>query len=252
MAFSSFRTAVLGAVVAVFMGFGGDASVSAQATHVVNVGNFSFSPMNITIDVGDTVRWVWVLGDHTVTEGLGPFPSGGEAFNEPVTSGTGDFELTFDTQFLFDNPRAANLYDYYCIPHFAFGMKGSVSVTSPWVDQGFALPGTNGEPQLVGTGTLEVGTNATLELSNAAPSATVGLFISFASTPVPFKGGTLCTIPLASSTIFTIGPSGEVTLPTVIPAGIPAGAEVFYQYAIQDAGAVVGVALSNCVQSVFP
>jgi len=234
------------------MGFGPDSSVSAQTTHVVNVADFSFSPKNITIDVGDTVRWVWVSGDHTVTEGLGPFPSGGEAFNEPVTTSTGNYELTFDTQFLFDNPRSANLYEYYCIPHFAFGMKGSVKVTSPWVDQGFALAGTGGDPQLIGTGTLAAATNATLELSNAAPSATVGLFVSFASTPVPFKGGTLCTIPLASVTIFPIGPSGSVVLPTVVPAGIPMGAEVFWQYGIQDAGAVAGVSLSNCVQSIFP
>ena len=252
MGLSLFRSAATGAAVAVFLGFAAGSSVSAQTTHTVSVADFSFSPANITIDVGDTVRWVWVSGDHTVSEGLGPFPSGGEAFNEPVTTSTGNFELTFDTQFLFDNPRAENLYKYYCIPHFAFGMKGSVKVTSPWVDNGFALPGTAGEPQLIGTGTLEAGTNATLELSNAAPNATVGLFVSFASTPVPFKGGTLCTLPLASLTIFAIGPSGAVTLPTVTPAGIPAGAEVFWQYAIQDAGAVAGVALSNCVQSVFP
>lgn len=252
MAFPSFRTAVLGAVAAVFMGFGADSPVAAQTTHLVNVADFSFSPANITIDVGDTVRWVWVSGDHTVTEGLGPFPAGGEAFNEPVTTSTGNYELTFGTQFLFDNPRADNLYEYYCIPHFAFGMKGSVKVTSPWVDLGFALAGTNGEPQLIGTGTLAAGTNATLELSNAAPSATVGLFVSFASTAVPFKGGTLCTIPLASLTIFPIGPSGSVVLPTVVPAGIPMGAEVFWQYGVQDAGAVAGVALSNCVQSIFP
>ncbi|MFT7462560.1 MAG: plastocyanin [Pseudohongiellaceae bacterium] len=248
----SFRSAAKCLAIAASFGFVVSGSAAAQTTHIVNASGFSFSPVNITIAVGDTVHWVVVSNDHTVTEGLGLFPSGGEAFNAPLTTSSGDFELTFDTQFLFDNPRPDNVYDYYCIPHFAFNMVGAVTVVSPWENEGFALAGVSGEPLLIGTGSLQGGTTATIELSNAAPGATVGLFVSFASTPVPFKGGMLCTIPLASTTIFPIGGSGGVTLPAVIPAGIPSGAEIFWQYAIQDGAAVAGVALSNCLLSVFP
>lgn len=246
------RAVALSAVCAAFVGFGPGSSAAAQTTHIINTANFQFTPANITIDVGDTVRWVWIDGMHQVAEGLGPTPLPEAAFNQPLTVATPLLEVTFDTQFLFDNPRTSNLYNFYCVPHFAFNMKGTVSVTSPWVDGGFALAGVAGEPQLIGTGTLEAGTSATLQLSSAAPNATVGLFVSFTSTPVPFKGGTLCTIPLASMTIFPIGPSGSVVLPGAIPAGIPSGAQIFWQYAIQDAAAVAGVALSNCLVSVFP
>jgi len=227
-------------------------SASAQTTHTVDQFGFSFSPANISIDGGDTVNWVWNGGDHTVTEGLGPVPVGGELFNSLLASSVPLVSVEFNTKFLFENPRAGNVYDYYCIPHFAFNMKGTVSVTSSWFNDGNALAGSNGDPLFYGNGTLEVGSTAELVLENALPNALVGLFISFASTPVPFKGGMLCTIPLASVTLFPIGPSGEVSLSSPITAGIPSGTPVFWQYAIQDAGAVKGVALSNCLRSVFP
>lgn len=227
-------------------------SAAAQSTIDVTASAFGFSPSNIVIDVGDTVRWVWITGEHTVTEGPGPFPTGGEAFNELLNAGTPPVEITFDSQFLIDNPRAGNSYDYYCVPHFVFNMIGNVTVTSPWSIESPGLAGVSGVPQLLGTGTLQAGSNATIELSNAAPNATVGLFVSFVTTPVPFKGGIFCTIPIAVSTIFPIGPSGSVVLPSVIPGGIPGGAEIFWQYAIQDGAAIAGVSLTNCLKSTFP
>lgn len=227
-------------------------SARAQTTHIVTQSSFTFGPANITIDVGDSVRWIWTANDHTVTEGIGPFPVGGEAFNSLLSAANPNVIVTFSTKFLFQNARPSNVYDYYCIPHFAFGMVGVVNVISPWSNDGFALPGTNGDPLLYGTGTLQAGTAATLELENAKPNALVGLFISFGSTPVPFKGGTLCTVPLATSAVFPIGPTGTASLPSTIPPGIPSGAQAFWQFAIQDAGAVKGVALSNCLRSTFP
>ena len=44
---------------------------NAQVTHVVTQVGTSFSPANITIETGDTVRWEWTSGIHTVT----PLPS---------------------------------------------------------------------------------------------------------------------------------------------------------------------------------
>jgi plastocyanin len=225
---------------------------SAQTTHTVLQLNFDFSPNDLTIDVGDTVDFVWTSETHTVTEGLGPIPTGGEAFDQLINPANQLFSLTFDTKFLFEFPRVDDRYDYYCIPHFSFGQLGVVRVISPWANDGFALSGVTGDPLLYGNGTLDAGTTAEVVLENAAPNALVGLFISFASIPTPFKGGTLCTIPLDSLTLFPIGPSGGVVLADTIPAGIPSGLEMFWQYAIQDAAAVKGVAMSNCLRSTFP
>ena len=228
------------------------APLSAQTNHTVLQLNFDFSPNDLTIDVGDTVDFKWTSETHTVTEGLGPVPTGGEAFDQLINPANQIFSVTFDTKFLFTYPRVNDTYDYYCIPHLSFGQVGVVRVISPWSNDGFALAGAAGEPLLYGNGTLAAGTNAEVVLENAAPNALVGLFISFASFPVPFKGGTLCTVPLDSLTLFPIGATGGVTLADTIPAGIPSGVEMFWQYAIQDAAAPKGVALSNCLRSTFP
>src|SRR5690348_13799973 len=47
-----------------------DAS-TAGATHVVKVSDFAYEPAKLKVAVGDTVRWVWTDGTHTVTEGTG-------------------------------------------------------------------------------------------------------------------------------------------------------------------------------------
>lgn len=230
----------------------GSASLQAQTLHIVNQGGFNFTPQDLTIEVGDIVRWVHGNGDHTVTEGPGPIPTGGEAFNELLTPSFPVVQIVFDTQFLHDFPRTGNLYDYYCIPHFAFAMVGTITVESPWFNEGSAFPGVNGDPQLTGTGDLTAGSSGTLDLVNAAPNALVGLFASFSTLPTSFKGGVLCTVPPAIQVIFPIGPSGGVSLPAVIPAGVPSGFQMWWQYVVQDAAAANGFALSNCLRSTFP
>ena len=39
---------------------------NSQSNHIVNTINNSFSPSNITVDVGDTVTWVNGGGTHNV------------------------------------------------------------------------------------------------------------------------------------------------------------------------------------------
>ena len=68
---------------------------------------------------------------------------------------------------------------------------------------GSALAGVTGDPLLVGTGTLADGSSNSAKLSNAAPSATAGLFLALSSTPVPFKGGTLLPSPSRSCSLYS-------------------------------------------------
>ena len=99
------------------------------------IGGRRFDPSTITIKAGESVTWVNVTDEsHTVTafddripDEADYFASGGfesqEAATEELTPGLlqeGDeFEVTFD---------APGTYEYFCIPHEADGMRGSVVV----------------------------------------------------------------------------------------------------------------------------
>ena len=43
---------------------------SAQTTHTVELVGVQFVPANLTIQLGDTVHWVWVSGLHNVESGV--------------------------------------------------------------------------------------------------------------------------------------------------------------------------------------
>jgi halocyanin-like protein len=81
-----------------------------------NNGNFAYAPAAIEISTGTTVQWEWT-GEgaaHNVVAEDETFNSGSSA------SGTGvKFEYTFEE---------TGAYNYYCTPHKALGMKGSVIV----------------------------------------------------------------------------------------------------------------------------
>jgi plastocyanin len=106
-------------------------AVGAQSTTVdvqVGVNMLSFSPQQVTIHVGDTVRWTWVSDSHTVTSGSPPGTADGkfcspndQNCSAPVVSKTGFvYQHTF-TQ--------AGTFPYFCAIHFGSGMTGTVVVT---------------------------------------------------------------------------------------------------------------------------
>lgn len=90
-----------------------------QTTHIVEVSNNVFTPANITIEVGDTVRWNNVQGFHNVNADDGSFRSGNVA-PAPWT-----YEYVFKSPG--NNP-------YYCEAHGGaggVGMSGTVTVQEP-------------------------------------------------------------------------------------------------------------------------
>ena len=71
--------------------------------------------------------------------------------------------------------------------------------------------------------------------------------------PSPFKGGTLVPVPVVvPPTILATDPQGAITLSFVQSVGVPAGLDLYVQYAIQDAAAVLGVTLSNAIKGATP
>jgi plastocyanin len=105
----------------------------AQASDVVTVtvgaGGLRFSPADVVVPLGGTVRWIWEADFHTVTSGSSGLADGkfcspnDHSCAQPVASNTGTvYEHTF-TQ--------AGVYSYYCAFHWAAGMTGAVTVTGP-------------------------------------------------------------------------------------------------------------------------
>ncbi|MBE0570379.1 MAG: T9SS type A sorting domain-containing protein [Ignavibacteriaceae bacterium] len=85
----------------------------SQTTHDVTVTNFSFSPGELTITVGDAVRWTNVLGTHNVKADDNSFTSG------PAAPAPWEFTHTFTT---------VGLHPYYCEPHGGPGGTGMAAV----------------------------------------------------------------------------------------------------------------------------
>ncbi len=102
--------------------------VASAKTVVGKVGSFYFDFDNnpstqqdtVTINVGDTVRWEWVEGNHTITSGTNPNdPNAGVLFNNPANTSNTSFEFTFNT---------VGVFDYHCIPHWLSGHLGTIVV----------------------------------------------------------------------------------------------------------------------------
>jgi plastocyanin len=84
-------------------------------------GNPAFTPKDVQINVGDTVKWIAASGTHTVTSGTGSNdPSVGDLFDQQLAAGQ-----TFSHVF-----SAAGLISYFCRPHETMGMKGTVTVAA--------------------------------------------------------------------------------------------------------------------------
>jgi uncharacterized delta-60 repeat protein len=123
---------------------------------------------------------------------------------------------------------------------------------SAWTDLGAGLAGVAGVPALSGAGALAAGSAGSLSLESAAPSAPALLFVALASAPVPFKGGTLVAFPFVLAAPLGTDAGGALLLPFTWPAGVPAATSLWFQFAVQDAVALKGVALSNALKGVTP
>ncbi len=113
-------------------------SVWAQGEEVtVRMEDNFFAPANITVEPGTTVTWVQ-SGDnpHTTTSYDGLWDSG------LLPGGSGQ-----SFSFTFEEPGT---YDYFCMPHEALGMVGTVTVTDGAAGTATASPTANALPDTGG------------------------------------------------------------------------------------------------------
>jgi len=101
----------------------------AQTTHQVDLNTISFDPATLNIAEGDTVNWVWQIGNHNVESGSMGTHNGFFRSGDPVPA-PNTFSVTFDAAFLSANPAPGNSYDYYCVLHEGFGQVGQINVSA--------------------------------------------------------------------------------------------------------------------------
>ncbi len=95
-------------------------NISSAKIVDVNVSNYKFTPKDITISEGDTVRWTCTQGTHDIDGTKSVYPNNPESFSTPQGS-------NWVYMFVFTIP---GIYNYQCDPHANFGMIGSVTVES--------------------------------------------------------------------------------------------------------------------------
>ncbi len=100
-------------------------------THTVTVvvgqgDGLTFTPSVLTINRGDTVHWVFASDGHNVVGGMtgvpdGRFcsPSDTNCRSAPLFNAGATYDHTFTT---------TGTFPYYCSPHFALGMTGTITV----------------------------------------------------------------------------------------------------------------------------
>ena len=90
----------------------------SQSNHTISASGMSFSPAELTIEIGDTVTFINAGGFHNVNGNQSSFSTNPESFGNQT--GTG---WTFQHVF-----NIVGEYDYQCDPHAGMGMKGKITV----------------------------------------------------------------------------------------------------------------------------
>jgi plastocyanin len=109
------------------------------ATHDVQMlgdaSGYRFNPASLTIKRGDAVRWTNVSGGpHNVTFWPDSIPAGAQAplsanMPSPTAPLTGPLLLNPNQTYTVSFANVpAGTYKYYCTPHLALGMKGTIQV----------------------------------------------------------------------------------------------------------------------------
>lgn len=92
---------------------------SMAVTHTVQVGNFQFTPSDLSMNLGDTIQWMWHDGNHTSTSTQ--IPIGAAAWDADMNSNSPMFTYV---------PAVAGSYNFVCSPHASMGMGGHFNVVN--------------------------------------------------------------------------------------------------------------------------
>ena len=171
---------------------------SAQQTRRVDVGNNFFADAasansTSTINVGDTIQWVWVAGFHTTTSGTctGGCVANG-LWNASIDGPGATFSRVFNTP---------GTFPYYCEVHGAV-QQGTVIVQSTTAATTTVVT-TSGSPSAVGA---SVTFTATVTSGGGTPAGNVTFKsdgVDIAGSPVALNGQGVATLQTSSLTVGT-------------------------------------------------
>jgi len=106
-----------------------------EVTMELRDGRYIYDPVQLTIKVGDTVRWINLSGGpHNVAFYQDKIPAGAaDVLNPAMPNRLGPLNgpLLTDSLAVYQISFAgapAGTYDYYCLPHEALGMKASLTL----------------------------------------------------------------------------------------------------------------------------
>ncbi len=121
---------------------GGQPAAAAAATGAVHEvkmelrdGKYIYDPVQLTIKAGDTVKWINLSGGpHNVSFYQDKIPAGAaDVLNAAMPNRMGPLSgpLLTDSLAVYQisfTRAPAGMYDYYCLPHEALGMKASLTI----------------------------------------------------------------------------------------------------------------------------
>ena len=116
------RRALLIPLIAVVLAGNAASAATVTVTVAPNGGHF-FDPTLVTIQPGDTVRWVWGDNNHTVTSG----DTSSEVAKANGLFDSGNRNKGSEYSFTFQNPGN---FTYFCVFHHSMGMDASVQVAA--------------------------------------------------------------------------------------------------------------------------
>jgi hypothetical protein len=122
---------------------------------------------------------------------------------------------------------------------------------SPFLDLGGVLPGSNGWPIQVASGTLLTGQPFAFKVASGPPSGLAFHVVGLAALNAPFKGGTMIPFPNLVNGPFPLDATGQRTLAGNWPAG-GSGLTLYAQFWMPNGGGPAGFVASSGVRAQIP
>ncbi len=122
--------------------------------------------------------------------------------------------------------------------------------SGPWSNRGHSLAGSRGSPCFTGSGSLLPGQVSNWTLSNARPGAPAFWVWGLSEINAPFRGGVFVPSPDVLVPLNT-GATGQLDFSGALPAGLPSGTELSWQWWISDPTGPRGLTASNGLRGVI-